>query len=795
MTWTFEGTNRLGTFPGSAHPDVAMFQEGTRFRNFFPIGDPITMQKLGSFFSDMPRYGNPAAVGMTTIYDLFRDGAAVTPAPTPPTAGMGPWTYDGPALDVGSYMVRNQTTGTPDPFWKSDQGGTFFHVVRANGQMPNPPVGTWSAGKYAEDDAALYHKFLFGPVRQFGDISRAVNAPNDGNFDHGWNDSLQFYHNNWYKNFDTTRKKITFLLFTSNYPTTSAEADAIKAWVARYNYIDVISGPNEPGGTIGVDSGFIPVQRTLYQAVKAQNPTQQVGGLETENVAHDTNSLANLNDYLAAGGGQWFDVATVHGYPAMGMGDSIRDEIDYWQRWNAVLAAHGQHMKPKLNTEGGTMEGNPSGIAYPMLQASTMITTVLGWEQVGLAIPGSSDGAKEAFDYFYSREHGTWGFAPTSYFSANGSGYFGGVSPGGLLYYNHGYELIGCPFDGVNNVTRAIEFKDRAPFLGGHVYRRRPNGTGVAVMKSSGPPIESVKLLLRGTDIPATVTHVTGFGKEITLNVETEGSDKFVTMELSRVPQHYLRLTAGMDDDFEVVEPGWRARKIVPVGISFNGNSKGTKSLTSVIKGPFLNSLKDNRDNSSSQGANPAAGIEGSMWTAADELGTGTGNDTFTINLGTACIVNHVQLSAAMMFNGDSALLRAHLLFETSPGVWERLGDEVDEVVRAQALDHVSNVELFAARQTLLWDHPRFFPLEVPNVTATRLRVKVEQTTIGGTFDQNGITGYGINPTYYASVGGWKGGPAAYQGQVQKVSMQKVVVYGTRAGRRVIIRPFSPPAI
>lgn len=139
------------------------------------------------------------------------------------------------------------------------------------------------------------------------------------------------------------------------------------------NSSDSIGNPNytEPmhWGDHGVE--YANMLATIYPVVKAANPQAQVvlGGLALDWFEDDGGPFVAsfLDDVLAAGGGNYFDVMNFHSYPAFyynwtnNFGPGLLGKAEYVR---GILANHGWE-KPMVVTEAGWMSNDTPGSLIP----------------------------------------------------------------------------------------------------------------------------------------------------------------------------------------------------------------------------------------------------------------------------------------------------------------------------------------------------------------------------------------------------------------------------------------------
>src|ERR1019366_9373099 len=131
------------------------------------------------------------------------------------------------------------------------------------------------------------------------------------------------------------------MLYLNNFATAVAQraiADGlpIKHW-------EVWNEPNNGAGTwTGTNAQMVTMAQTIYSAVKAVDPTNKVLTPSPQG-----NATTWMNNYLAAGGGDYADIMAFHGYTGSAP-ETIATLIDSYK---SVYATHLQSSKPIWDTE------------------------------------------------------------------------------------------------------------------------------------------------------------------------------------------------------------------------------------------------------------------------------------------------------------------------------------------------------------------------------------------------------------------------------------------------------------
>jgi hypothetical protein len=760
------------------------------FRDFFYVGEQIRFNIRGGMFTDQwyppggasgfppETYWQYAPVtGGVKLYDLTsipeRMGEVTDANITKPPGGYigTPWIYDGPTLGAGLYCLRMQRA-TEDPYWWKDQGAVQFAVVRQHPNIPRPPVDTTHAGLFGGIDVAL-NGFLgraAGMERMHLDVPPASgDSVSKVRADSAWNQSTIDHYNAFVKDKDPARKTRLFCPIRSGTGVGSAIAAGIRKAVQAYPEVDVWMWRNEPfpnGGSGGGNAGawYKPEMKQFCDAVHAASSTAMAGGTDSTD-GGTPGSIEQCRQFFAPNSTNNYNNATLldsmseHYYP-YARGNWHQNRRMY-QRRNELYRDFNVHAKLKVNSEAGSVVTDETGIANIIKQGCEGICDLLAFEQMGRSVPGSSDGCMENWLYYHTVAHGD----PFRSFLQAGPH----VSALELLLYNHGYELYGCPNgNGYSNISHVLNFGTREMYLGGHVYNRRANGTGVAVFGNFGPRRTTVRARLTGSSIPSSLTFATGWGLEGTVPVETVGSDKFITLTVGHPDPVYLRLPPGVNNEIEVMDPSDRGTKVAIKGVTFNGPTFASQSISNLVRGPLQDAWAYGSDNS---------GQFWHAWEAAANL-LPDANNRITLALPNFQIVKQIVIQGLMQHQSECQILKAHLEFRDAQGHWTRAGDEIDEDY--EALKWASIVH--DARQVVISGHPRAWELNVPDITADAVRLVVEKTTYGGTQTAEGLNGYGINPTYYPNEGNhFYGGVAAYQGAGQRIYLQRIELFGVTA--------------
>jgi hypothetical protein len=759
------------------------------FRDYFYAGEQIKFNIRGGYFIDQwyppgPGFGFPPeteyqyapVTGSVKLYDLTsipeRMGEVTGAVITKPPGGYiaTPWVYDGPALGVGLYCLRF-LRAVEDPYWWKDQGSVQFAIVRQHPSIPRPPVDTPHAGLFGGIDIAL-NGFLgraAGVERLHLDLPPAsTDSLSKVRADTAWNQSTIDHYNAFVKDKDPARKTRLFCPIRSGSGVSAEIAAGIRKAVQAYPEVDVWAWRNEPypgGGSGGGNAGawYKPEMKQFYENVHAASSTALVAGTDSTD-GGTPGSIANARQFYLPNATDNYssaahiDATSEHFYP-YGRGNWQKTRRMY-QRRNELNAEFGLHTKLKINSEAGSVITDETGIANIIKQACEGICDLMSFEQMGRSVAGSSDGCMENWLYYHTVAHGD----PFRSFLHAGPH----VSALEVLLYNHGYELFGCPNgNGFSNLSYVLDFGSRDPYLGGHVYNRRANGTGVAVFGNFGPRRTTVRARLTGSSIPSTLTYATGWGVEGTVAVDTVGSDKFITLTVGHPDPVYLRLPAGVNNEIEIIEPS-RGTKVAIKGVTFNGPTFSSQSLSNLVRGPLQDAWTYGSDNS---------GQFWHAWQAGADL-LPNANNRITLALPNFQIVKQVVIQGLMQHQSESQILKAHLEFRAANGTWTRAGDEINEDYEALKTASLAH----DARQVVISGHPRAWELNVPNITADAIRLVVEKTTCGGTQTVEGLNGYGINPTYYPNEGNrFFGGVAAYQGAGERIYLQRIEVFGDTA--------------
>jgi hypothetical protein len=687
--------------------------------------------------------------------------AGLRPQPEEPNSA---WSAGGP-LPTGSYLARNLRQ-TEDPFYWKDQGGAYFGVVRPHPNRPRPPYTT-GVGGIQPTDPSLLGWLGLGPERLF--IDSALTNPVSGDPAASASVAQSDLWVQFAKNMDPARKQRQILGWRNGTGADSngnplpvqVSSDAyagIKRGVSAFPNVDVFIWRNEPGGTPG--SWYLPEQQQLYAAVKEARPSALVGGFEQVDMTPAARGV--VEQLFAAGGGAFADVMTTHAYPdGKGHWASTRKR---YRDWNALLYKYGQHGKPKWLTEAVDGYATEDGIAKPWMQIVQATTDLMGWEQSGWGIPGSSHGTKEQWSYFYALWHGH--FAQDS-FLINGIN----VMPLTVLMYHWGAEVHGCPTDGIQNIQHVIDFGSLDNFVGGHVYLDRPNGTTTAVLKSMGERNRSVRLRLTG-DAVASLQSIgwgNGWGREGTSPVQSIGSDYFIDVNLPRLAPVFLRLPDGVDRDLEFVEPVARGSKTIPVAKVFNGPQPTGYTLETVFNGEMRNGWTSGHWN---------FGEPDSMWMSSAPLESDA-NNTFTVLFRSPIELTSVMAAWPTGTYHECEWLAAHLEVPDGSGGWVQVGDTY--AASYQQLKHYAPLGMTESRDTTIRVHETAKEFHVPPGTVTdRVRIVVDQTSIGDAINEAARDGHGIPDS--AHGGKWKGGNSSFQNAVRRVYAASLEVRGNAIG-------------
>lgn len=133
-------------------------------------------------------------------------------------------------------------------------------------------------------------------------------------------------------------------------------------------YYEVWNEPNSGNGYWhGTTAQMVTMAQTIYNAIKAVDPTYKV-----LTPAPQGNSTSWTEAFLAAGGGQYADIMSFHGYTS-GPPEVIESLID---QYKAVYARYGQSGKPMWDTEAMDLLSNTNAAGHAKFLA---INYLLHW--------------------------------------------------------------------------------------------------------------------------------------------------------------------------------------------------------------------------------------------------------------------------------------------------------------------------------------------------------------------------------------------------------------------------------
>lgn len=309
---------------------------------------------------------------------------------------------------------------------------------------------------------------------------------------------------------DPVKPRQTFGSFPNLKNTPEEMAGVTKTVAAQYAQgVRLFEGPNEPNSNPGAE--YVPAARAFYAAVKAGNPSALVMG------PCGVDALPGLDAFLAAGGGDTFDVFSCHGYSA---------REDTVSQVALLLTQYGQQNKPRHMTEFG-FEMEAGGVVTPRRAISGLLRFFLLWDRNGFPAENrpywfvGAGGGKE-FDNCYLKADGS--FAPTA-----------------ALMRRYTVELYGKVF------ASRYAFGGGGSFLWEGNRYDAPAGSALAGQSVSlfapvGHRGQALTLAVSGPSVPASLVYADAWGNETALPVTKElGTGGQVTLPPSDMTAAYVR--------------------------------------------------------------------------------------------------------------------------------------------------------------------------------------------------------------------------------------------------------------
>lgn len=396
-------------------------------------------------------------------------------------------------------------------------GSTQFSIIRNDEHFPmNASPGTSGAWGYgAGGDNIIHGVAALGPQRySIGDAADPETNPNGLTLTKaqaGRTLDASWYNNASYQ--DTARPRPAFIAFPYSTSTSSQQAGVTQVVETLYPNIEYFEGPsNEPT----VNASLVSAMETFYNAVKAGHADAKVLGPCPVTV---NNGASGLNEFLAAGGGDYMDGLSIHTYNCtngdLALGRRVFTEL------KAVLDAH-DFNKPIWQTENGFFTAN-YGAYRPKQGARWQMLQYLLIEQI-LGVP------KERFYNFYDTSHGFWDY-PSFWELADGT-----LTPFIAQMRTFSEEIYGKTF------TSGYNFGDvgNNMYLGS-LYTDAGSGEQVAVFMSGSVQEGSVTFNVSAESADGTLVAIDCFGNESSV----EYTSNALTLSLSPEVQ-YIRLPNGV---------------------------------------------------------------------------------------------------------------------------------------------------------------------------------------------------------------------------------------------------------
>lgn len=440
-----------------------------------------------------------------------------------------------PALRVGWYKLY-LLSDVSDANYGLLRGSCCFGVITHDSRLPDPPAKatTRSTVPFDKVDNVLRGVALLGPHRN------QISAPDNPAAEVATIQSDLAIQEAWYDGFapDPQRPRPRWAAFTADTTSTQARRDGVTSAVSTlYGSIPNFEGPtNEPTFTTGTAATVAANMQTFHAAVKAGNASAQVLGPCPVSINGGT--LTGLDAFFAAGGGNYIDQITFHVYNVSN-GDITLGRKSL-EAFVAMLTRHGQHTKPRWQTEWGSFAAD-WGVFNPRQQCRWSMLQLLLLEQYGVP--------KERNCLFYDRSHGFWDF-PSWWLQNDDS-----VYPLVLMMRTFSTEVHGKEY------AAALDFgtTGNKMYLGNRY--EAPDGTTTLALMADGRTDGTITLSASGV---STLTTIDPFGNPSTIPVQRGRA----TLPVSTDPV-YVRAPAGATVEVEGIEWGHNltrpaARALVP---------------------------------------------------------------------------------------------------------------------------------------------------------------------------------------------------------------------------------------
>ena len=324
------------------------------------------------------------------------------------------------------------------------------------------------------------------------------------------------------------------------------------------NEVEYWEPQNEPNGAYGNGADFVPVMRDFYNTVKAVNPNLKVLGPGTVTINPLGGGLPWIQQFLAAGGGQYIDGFSFHFYNGMN-GDLALGRQTLGGLQN-LLDQYGLASIPKWQTEQGYFAAE-YGVYDPVHEARWTLLEQMLFEQYGIP--------REHNVLWYDKSHGYWDF-PAWWENQDGS-----LNPAAPLMRVWSEELFGT------NFTSALDFGEDNNLLIGSLFSGP--GKSLAAFMSAGGGDTNIDVTLNVSS-GATIHVVSAFGVVADLPV-VNGQ---VTLPVPNLPI-YVELAAGQS--IQVVQPAYGADLALAPGTTVTTTASSTANLAA---GELVNGLFEN---------------------------------------------------------------------------------------------------------------------------------------------------------------------------------------------------------
>jgi fibronectin type 3 domain-containing protein len=445
---------------------------------------------------------------------------------------------------------------------------------------------------------------------------------------------------------------------------------------ALQGQVEYWEGQNEPDTGAFSGAGYVPVEEAFYNTVKSVNPNLQVLGPAAVSIADDGAGLPWIQDFLAAGGGQYINGLSFHGYDTnQGSLYQLREALT---GITSLLAQYGLQNLPLWQTE----QGYPTAIygSYqPEIQGQWTMLQMMAYEQFGIP--------KEHNVLWYDDSDGYWDI-PDFWQSDDGS-----LLPAAALMNSWSQQLYGTTYTEAYNFGSANNLYIGSLFTG--------PGKSVAAFMAAGQSNGSITLNVQGG---TTLDVVDAFGNETAVPV-VNGQ---VTLSVPEEPV-YVDMTPGQT--INVVQDSWGPDVALQSGTtaSYSGSSASNSGISQIINGV--------QENWYWNGDAP--------WGTIDDTDQGA---NIQITLPQQETLSQVTIFAMPPWQYQGTLMDFDLqYFDSSNGQWETLDHVVQQADTFGVFTPVDRTTVDS-----YFDNQYIFQNAFSPVTTQQIRLVINSVSYGG---------------------------------------------------------------